>query len=51
VVAWQINNGMQLRVADLSYQHSWVGELQGMKYGNGLRYTFGLTFQLGNCQR
>jgi hypothetical protein len=50
-VAWQINHGMELRVADLSYQHSWLSELQGMNYDNGLRYTFGISFRLGDWDR
>ena len=51
VVAYQLNSLMQLRVADLSYQRSWVSELQGMNYDNGLRFSFGLTCRFGVWER
>ena len=46
-IAYDFNNGLQLRVADLSYQHSWVKSLQGMNYDNGLRFGFGLSYRMG----
>ncbi|HKD08232.1 MAG TPA: hypothetical protein VKB79_20190 [Bryobacteraceae bacterium] len=51
IVAWQINHGMLLRVADVSYQRSWISELQGVNYDRGLRYTFGLTLRMGDWDR
>jgi hypothetical protein len=51
LVDWQINKGMQLRIADLSYQRSWLGELQGTNYNRGLRYSFGITFRMGDWER
>jgi hypothetical protein len=49
-IAWQINNGMLLKIADFSYQHSWLSELQGTKYNRGLRYSFGITFRMGDWE-
>jgi hypothetical protein len=47
VVVYDFNNGLQLRVADFGYQHSWVRELQGLNYDNGLRFGFGVSYRMG----
>jgi hypothetical protein len=49
--AWQINHGMLLRVADVSFQRSWLAELQGADLNRGLRYSFGLTLRMGDWDR
>jgi hypothetical protein len=51
VVAYKINNGLQLRVADLGYQRSWLGRLQGLNYDQGLRFSFGITCRMGHWER
>jgi hypothetical protein len=51
VGAYEFNNGLQLRVADVGYQHSWVKELQGMNYNNGLRFAFGISYRMGAWER
>ena len=47
VVAYRINNGLEMKVADLSYQRSWLGKLQGMNYDQGLRFSFGISCRMG----
>jgi hypothetical protein len=47
VAVYDFNNGLQLRVADFGYQRSWVKELQGMNYDNGLRFGFGISYRMG----
>jgi len=50
-VAWQINHGMLLRIADIGYQRSWLGDLQGADLNRGLRYSFGITLRMGDWDR
>jgi hypothetical protein len=47
VAAYDFNNGLQVRVADVGYRHSWVSDLQGRRYTNGLRFTFGVAYRMG----
>ena len=51
VMVYDFDNGLQLRVADFGYQRSWLGELQGMKYDNGLRFGFGISYRMGAWER
>jgi hypothetical protein len=51
VAVYDFNNGLQLRVADFGYQHSWIAELQGMNYENGLRFGFGISYRMGAWER
>jgi hypothetical protein len=51
LVGWQINHGMLLRLADISYQRSWLGDLQGYNLNHGLRYSFGITLRMGDWDR
>jgi hypothetical protein len=51
VAAYDFNNGLQVRVVDVGYQHSWVSDLQGRSYANGLRFTFGVAYRMGPWDR
>ena len=51
VAVYNFNNGLQLRVTDVGYQRSWIKELQGMNYDNGLRFGFGISYRMGAWER
>jgi hypothetical protein len=46
-VDYKLNNALALRIANLEYQHSWNNQLNGMNYGNGLKFTTGLVLRMG----
>lgn len=51
LVAWQARPGILLRIVDLSYQYSFISDVQGMNYNHGLRYSFGVTLRMGAWDR
>jgi len=46
-VDYKINNALAFRVASLDYTHSWNNELNGINYGNGVKFTTGLVLRMG----
>ena len=46
-VDYRINRALGIRVADLSYRHSWAGPVFGREYSNGLKVTCGLVVRMG----
>ena len=47
-VAYQINDLLVWRVANLAYQRSWVSTLQASTYTQGVRFSFGLALRFGH---
>jgi hypothetical protein len=43
----KINNALSYRVANLEYSHSWIKELNGINYQNGLQFTTGVVLRMG----
>jgi hypothetical protein len=43
-----INRGLALRVANVEYLHSWLGNLNGHNFDRGFRFTAGLVVRVGN---
>jgi hypothetical protein len=46
-VDYKLNNAVGLRVADLSYAHSWAGDINGFSYRNAVQVTSGLVLYMG----
>ena len=46
-IDYKPNNARALRVAEVSYRHSWVGPLWGRDYSNGLKVASGLVLRMG----
>ena len=41
------NNAISIKVADISYRHSWTNALWGRDYSNSLKFTSGLVLRMG----
>lgn len=46
-VSYQLNKALSIKVADLSYRHSWTSPLWGRDYNNSLKFTSGLVLRMG----
>jgi hypothetical protein len=46
-VSYQVNNAITIKVADISYRHSWTNALWGRDYSNSLKFTSGLVLHMG----
>ena len=46
-VDYKFNNALALRLANLEYAHSWVGDINGMNYHNAVQISGGLVLQMG----
>ena len=45
--SYQVNNAISIKVADISYRHSWTNALWGRDYSNSLKFTSGLVLRMG----
>jgi hypothetical protein len=43
----RLNNALELRLADLKYEHSWIGPLNGIQYRNAVGFSGGLVINMG----
>jgi hypothetical protein len=46
-IDYKLNRALAIRVAEVSYRHSWVGPLWGRDYSNGLKIGSGLVLRMG----
>ena len=46
-VDYKLNRALAIRVADLTYRHSWIDPLWGRNYSNGLKLTSSLILRMG----
>jgi len=46
-VSYQVNNAISIKVADISYRHSWTNALWGRDYSNSLKFTSGFVLSMG----
>jgi hypothetical protein len=46
-VSYQVNRAMTIKVADLSYRHSWNSALWGRDYANSVKFTTGFVLRMG----
>ena len=44
---YNLHPALTLRVAELSYRHSWTAPLWGRDYSNGLKWSSGLVLRMG----
>jgi hypothetical protein len=47
-VDYKLNRALAIRVAELSYRHSWVGALWGRTHSEGVKFASGLVFRIGS---
>jgi hypothetical protein len=43
----RLNNALELRLADLKYEHSWISPLNGIQYKNAVGFSGGLVINMG----
>ncbi len=43
----RLNNALELRVANVSYEHSWLGPMHGIQYRNAVQFSGGLVIRMG----
>ncbi len=43
----RLNSAFELRVADLSYEHTWLAPMNGLQYRNGFKLSWGLVLRMG----
>jgi len=46
-VSYRVNNAISIKVADVSYRHSWTNALWGRDYSNSLKFTSGFVLSMG----
>ena len=46
-VDYKLNRALAIRVAEVSYRHSWVAPLWGRDYSNGLKFVSALVLRMG----
>ena len=46
-VQYKLNPALAIRVADISYRHSWVSPMWGRDFSNGLKLTCGFVLRVG----
>lgn len=46
-LAYSLNRALTIRVADISYRHSWTTPLWSRDYSNSLRLSTGVVLQMG----
>lgn len=46
-VDYKLNRALALRVAELGYAHSWVGDIDGLNYHNAVQVSGGLVLHMG----
>ena len=46
-VDYRFNNALALRVADLSYAHYWVSDINNVNYRNAVQLSGGLVLRMG----
>jgi hypothetical protein len=43
----RLNSVFEVRVADLSYEHTWLAPMNGLQYRNGFKLSWGLVLRMG----
>ena len=43
----RLNNALELRMANVSYEHTWMGPLNGVQYRNAVQVSGGLVIRMG----
>lgn len=46
-VDYRFNNALALRIADLSYAHAWVSDINAISYRNAVQFSGGLVLRMG----
>jgi hypothetical protein len=44
---FKLNNALELRVASVNYEHSWIGPMHGIQYRNAVQFSGGLVIRMG----
>ncbi len=50
-LSYQTDSGVQFRVGNFGFQHSWTPPLESMEYNQDVRFSFGVAFRMGQWQR
>lgn len=43
----RLNRAFELRVADLTYEHTWLAPMNGLQYRSGFKLSWGLVLRMG----
>jgi hypothetical protein len=46
-VSYSLNRALTIKVADVSYRHSWTNPLWGRDYSNSLKFSTGIVLKMG----
>jgi len=44
---FRLNNALELRMANVNYEHTWIGPLNGIQYRNAVQVSGGLVIRMG----